>query len=244
MSTLVVNFCFDDSRSIGTTEVIATCGATIASNTTPIYMTEVTVTAGCQVGVEVMTTTPCGTIGIIVIHIVIVLVAAVFKVVGQGEQETSCCIVVVVVSAGPRLAVVATNQFASAQLEHRNRRSFVVTSAVEGGCACTVNAALVTQCPDLVRGSCPTVDLIHVGLAENRGTLEVVVGTTLHTVVVRPAAILTLAITGTTTSALTIELVGVAFTVCAGSFTEVTVASRTRVYARLGSTRTLTIGLR
>ena len=108
-----------------------------------------------------MPTTPCWTISVVVIGVVAVAIATVLVVVGQGEQEATACTVVVVVSTGPRQAGIATNQFSSAQLEDRDRGSFVVASTVEGRRTGPVFAAFVAEDPVLVGGTNPGIDLSH-----------------------------------------------------------------------------------
>ena len=93
-----IHFDLGQARSVGATEVITTCRATIATTATLVVISKVAVGATCQVGVEVMTTTPCGTIAVVSVQIVTVAVPAVFVVVGQREQEAAVVTEVTVVA--------------------------------------------------------------------------------------------------------------------------------------------------
>ena len=113
-------------------------------------MPQVAVRTGVQVGVEVVSTTPCRAIADMVIGVVVVTIMTVLVIVCQREQEARACTSVIVVSTDPRCAVVTTNQFSCVQLDDGKGDTFPVASTVESGCTSTMDTALVTHDPVLV----------------------------------------------------------------------------------------------
>ena len=87
---------------VGTTEVVATSRAASTTGTTSVAVAHVTVGACAQVGVEVVTTTPCRTVATVTVLVVTIVATDVFEVVGQGEQEVTVvsCITVVIPIGG------------------------------------------------------------------------------------------------------------------------------------------------
>lgn len=69
-----VNLYVGQARSVGSTEVIATSGATVATCSATEGVTQVAIGTACQVGLEVMTAAPCWTIACVLVEVVVVLV--------------------------------------------------------------------------------------------------------------------------------------------------------------------------
>ena len=93
-----------------TTEVVATRAGPSATCATSITITKVTVGAGCQVGVEVMTATPSGAVAVMTV-LVVSANSCMFIVVRQREQEvTSASCPTVVVPVGGRITTDQTTR--------------------------------------------------------------------------------------------------------------------------------------
>ena len=171
--SLVEDLHFDEARITGgSTEVIATLGAAFTAHAAQEAVSEVAGGAGCQVGIEVMTATPCGTIAVVVVLVVTSLVPAMSEVVGQGEQEVGT--VSGVSSSVPLCDSITTDQFACTKLYHSHCSTFAVTSTVEGRRTGPVNTAFVTDRPVLVDGSNPGVDLGHLSEVQERTPIKLV----------------------------------------------------------------------
>ena len=240
----VIDFHINEADVAGrsTTEVIATGGATIATCTTTEAIADVAIGTTCKVGIEVMTTTPGWTIAIVIVLVTSIPIVGVFEVVGQGEQEVVP--ISRVTRAIPLGCSITTNQFAGAQLHHRDRCAFAIASTVECGRTCPMDAALVTEQPVLVGGSSPGVDLRHLCGCEQGAVLEIVCcGATFYAVVVGFGRIRTLTITSTFTLPSTIERIEFTTHLNGVGFAVITIVVVTVIGSRQLATGTLTVGV-
>ena len=98
VGVFVVDFHICKTGVVTSTEVIATGAACIASCTTAEAIANIAIGTGCQVGLEVMSTTPCRTIAAVVVLVVTIAIPTVFVVVGQREEEVGAVTGVTVTS--------------------------------------------------------------------------------------------------------------------------------------------------
>ena len=204
---LVEDFHLTDGWVVLTTEVIATSAAGIATCTTLVTMTNITVLILVDVGTvtsgKVVPTTPGGTVAAAVI-LVAVAIPAVFEVVGQGEQE-ACFVSLVAATTVPSDGCITANQaltgLTRVEFHHCDGGTFSVTLVVEGRDIPSITAELVAEGPVLACLSDPTIDLLHLGGAEQRASLELIaLGATFHTVVVGSLVVRALTVTSTFTA--------------------------------------------
>ena len=135
---LVVDFHLTDGWVVFPAEIIATSGATIATCTTLITVTNIAVLILADVGIvtcgQVMATTPGGAVAAAVV-LVVVAIPTVLVVVGQGEQE-ACLVSAIAAAIVPSDGCIATNQtlagLTRVEFQHCDCGTFPITLAVEG----------------------------------------------------------------------------------------------------------------
>jgi hypothetical protein len=101
----------------------------------------------------------------------------VLEIIRQREEEAS--IITSIAATIPIASTITTYEAfigcTIIQESNRNRYTLAVTSAMEGRNISTMNALLIAQGPVLFRCTNPVVDLSHLGLRDERTTLEVII---------------------------------------------------------------------
>ena len=104
---LVVDLHFADDWVVGSTEVVATCRASITTRTTDIGVSNVAVRAASTVSnlaaarSHIVATAPGGTVTARAIGVVAISITIVPEVVGQREQEAARRAVIIATTAAP-----------------------------------------------------------------------------------------------------------------------------------------------